>query len=153
MLEWMVTSRARMVTLGRLARLGILDGVRAVAKTCKPRSWKTSARAPPMPPSLQPVMRIDLGAMGVGWGLGVWDLLRKIVCSKESRPRCDGQGNPDKSQGAELGLFFSWLGIIASVDLLSGCSSGDRDCRICSWEPEQYILLIQRRRAGESDRI
>lgn len=38
MLDWTVTSRARMVTLGRLARLGILDGVRAVAKTCRPRS-------------------------------------------------------------------------------------------------------------------
>lgn len=79
-LDWMVTSRARRVTLCRFARMGILDRVRAVAKTCKPRSWKASARAPPMPPSLQPVMRTDLGAMGVGRSLGVWDLLSKIEC-------------------------------------------------------------------------
>lgn len=79
MLDWTVTSRARMVTLGRLPRLGILDGVRAVAKTCKPRSWKASARAPPMPPSLQPVMRTDLRAMGVEWSLGVLGYIEEML--------------------------------------------------------------------------
>lgn len=79
MLDSIVTSRARRVTLGRFARFRILDRVRAVAKTCNPRSWKASARAPPMPPSLQPVIRTDFGGMGVvGWSLGAWELLRKI---------------------------------------------------------------------------
>ena len=107
-----------MVTLVRLARLGILDGVRAVAKTCKPRSWKAPARAAPMPPSLQPVMRTDLGPMGVGWSLGVWDILRKVACSEDSRPRCDGQA----TQGVELGLTI--------LPLLSGCLRDDINCRI-----------------------
>lgn len=74
-----------MVMLGRLDRLGILDGVRAVAKTCKPRSWKASARAPPMPPSLQPVMRTDLRAMGLGWmELGRLGYVEERLCVLES---------------------------------------------------------------------
>ncbi len=64
MLAGTVTSRAIRVTLGSFSRFDILDRLRAVANTWRPRSWKASASAAPMPPALQPVMRTDLGAMG-----------------------------------------------------------------------------------------
>ena len=50
-----------METLGREARWEALEGVRAVAKTRRPRAWKARARAEPIPPALVPVMRTACG--------------------------------------------------------------------------------------------
>lgn len=44
-----------MVAMPRSARWAILAGLRAVAKTVRPRGWNSRASASPMPPSLQPV--------------------------------------------------------------------------------------------------
>ena len=49
--------------LGSVNRCAIFDGLRAVAKTRRLHFWKATARADPMPPSLQPVMRTVLSAM------------------------------------------------------------------------------------------
>lgn len=59
MLDLEVTSRVRQYVLGKEARSLILEMSRAVAKTVKPFRWKVRARAWPMPPALQPVMRTD----------------------------------------------------------------------------------------------
>ncbi|SPQ26433.1 2577d48c-f79d-462c-bb09-39e862aa7450 [Thermothielavioides terrestris] len=68
MLAREVTSSGSRVTSGRCANSGgILAGSRAVAKTWKPRFWKATARAAPMPPALQPVMRtVFFGGMPHG---------------------------------------------------------------------------------------
>lgn len=58
-----VTSMASNVTSGSVSNGDILDSVRAEAKTWKPWRWKECARANPMPPLLQPVMRTDLRAI------------------------------------------------------------------------------------------
>ena len=59
------TSSVRTVTFGAAAREGeILEGVRAVAKTWYPFSWKAWASPSPMPPAEQPVKTLE-----------IWDLL------------------------------------------------------------------------------
>lgn len=68
--EALVTSRGKRVVFGRLVRADILVVLRAVAKTWKSRDWKFKARALPIPPSLQPVMRtnfflVDMLNLGV----------------------------------------------------------------------------------------
>ncbi len=68
MLEGEVTSREMRVTLGNFSRSAIFDLVRAVAKTWRPCCWNAMARAEPMPPALQPVMRTDLGVIGLESG-------------------------------------------------------------------------------------
>ena len=60
-----VTSRVRMVTLGMEARWEAFEGVRTAAKTWRPRFWKATDRAEPIPPALVPVMRTVLGDIGV----------------------------------------------------------------------------------------
>lgn len=62
-MDGLVMSRGMNVTFGRFSRFVVLDRVRAVAKTCKPRDWNSSASAYPIPPALQPVIRTDLGAI------------------------------------------------------------------------------------------
>lgn len=65
------TSRVRTVTFGAEARDGeIFDGVRAVAKTWYPFDWNSEARALPIPPSEQPVIRTVLRVRAIGnWTL------------------------------------------------------------------------------------
>ena len=62
------------VSMPRDATCVILEGFRAVAKTCRPASWKAIARAAPRPPSEQPVIRtvrseleIFLSAISFAW--------------------------------------------------------------------------------------
>ena len=62
------------VSMPRDAICVILEGLRAVAYTCRPASWKAMARAAPRPPSEQPVMRtvrlvLDIfsSAMSFAW--------------------------------------------------------------------------------------
>ena len=59
------TSRGR-VSMPRALKWAILDGLRAVARTRRPRLWKAWARASPRPPWEQPVMRTVLGVGGEG---------------------------------------------------------------------------------------
>jgi len=60
-----VGSIAIVVTLERYSRCDIFSRLRALAKTCRPRFWKASTSAEPIPPVLQPVIRTDLRAMRV----------------------------------------------------------------------------------------
>jgi hypothetical protein len=62
-----VTSRVKRVIFGMFSRCDILDRERAVAKTWRLRLEKEKARAEPMPPAEQPVMRTYL--VGVEGGM------------------------------------------------------------------------------------
>jgi len=69
-----VTSKAKTSTCGRDVReSGILEGLRAVAKTWHPAPWNACANATPRPPALHPVTRTVLRRdMAICYRQGRW---------------------------------------------------------------------------------